>query len=393
MGKIKANEIEKHDASQITINSDTHVKAGQTLSVDTIAEKTSGSGVTVDGLTIKDTGFDEPVKIKNYTTTQINALSGMGAGDTVYDSDLGTLKVYNGSSWNAMSGSTFPVPIDYLVVGGGGGAGKDNSAGLGYTGGAGAGGYLSSKDTQGRGVAAADTPEFASGTNITITVGGGGAAESKGSSSTFYNVTALGGGIPSDSNAEKAGGCGAGASASSIDDTDVGGVGSHGYDGGDNNGANGATGGGGGAGAAGGEPANSSSTTGGNGGIGNVTTILTSSTATTVGVGEVNSGNVYFAGGGGGSANTTQGTGGLGGGGDAGSGASYNGAAKTGGGTGGIYHQNVTGSGGSGVVIIRYPATHTLTSDGSDNGLTVNTYTEGSFKVSVYTAGSGTITV
>ena len=48
MGKIKANEIEKHDASQITINSDTHVKAGQTLSVDTIAEKTSGSGVTVD---------------------------------------------------------------------------------------------------------------------------------------------------------------------------------------------------------------------------------------------------------------------------------------------------------------------------------------------------------
>ena len=49
MGKIKANEIEKHDASQITINSDTHVNAGQTLSVDTIAEKTSGSGVTVDG--------------------------------------------------------------------------------------------------------------------------------------------------------------------------------------------------------------------------------------------------------------------------------------------------------------------------------------------------------
>ena len=26
MSKIKANEIEKHDASEITINSDTHVK-------------------------------------------------------------------------------------------------------------------------------------------------------------------------------------------------------------------------------------------------------------------------------------------------------------------------------------------------------------------------------
>ena len=385
MSKIKVNEISKHDASEITVN--------DTVKVDNIAEKTSGAGVTVDGLTIKDTGFDEPVKIKNYTTSQINALSGMGAGDTVYDSDLGTLKVYNGSSWNEMSASTFPVPIDYLVVGGGGGSGVDNSAGLGYTGGAGAGGYLSSKDTQGRGVTAADTPTFAAGTNITVTVGGGGASESKGSSSTFYNVTALGGGIPSDSNAEKAGGCGAGASASSIDATDVGGVGSHGYDGGDNNGANGATGGGGGAGAAGGEPASSSTTTGANGGIGNVTTILSSSTATTVGVGEVNSGSVYFAGGGGGSGSAGQGTGGLGGGGDAGSGASYNGAAKTGGGTGGIYHQNVTGAGGSGVVIIRYPATHTLTSDGSSNGLTVNTYTEGSFKVSVYTAGSGTITV
>ena len=74
MGKIKVNEIEKHDASEITIN--------DTVKVDTIAEKTSGSGVTVDGLTIKDTGFDEPVKMKSYTHTQMNALSGMGAGDT-----------------------------------------------------------------------------------------------------------------------------------------------------------------------------------------------------------------------------------------------------------------------------------------------------------------------
>ena len=120
MSKIKVNEISKHDASEITVN--------DTVKVDNIAEKTSGAGVTVDGLTIKDTGFDEPVKIKNYTTSQINALSGMGAGDTVYDSDLGTLKVYNGSSWNEMSASTFPVPIDYLVVGGGGGSGVDNSA-------------------------------------------------------------------------------------------------------------------------------------------------------------------------------------------------------------------------------------------------------------------------
>ena len=56
MSKIKVNEISKHDASEITVN--------DTVKVDTIAEKTSGAGVTVDGLTIKDTGFDEPVSLK-----------------------------------------------------------------------------------------------------------------------------------------------------------------------------------------------------------------------------------------------------------------------------------------------------------------------------------------
>ncbi len=54
MGKIKANEIEKHDASEITVNSDTHMKAGTTFSADTIAEKTSAAGVTIDGVLIKD---------------------------------------------------------------------------------------------------------------------------------------------------------------------------------------------------------------------------------------------------------------------------------------------------------------------------------------------------
>jgi len=335
--------------------------------------------------------LNDPLKFKNYTTSQIDALSGMAAGDTVYDTDLGTLKVYNGSSWNGMSASTFPIAIDYLVVAGGGGSGVDNGAGLGYSGGSGAGGYLSSKDTQGRGVAAATTPTFAAGTVLTVTVGAGGASEAKGNSSVFNNVTALGGGIPSDSNAEKAGGCGAGASASSIDNTDIGGVGSHGYDGGDNNNANGATAGGGGAGAAGGEPSSSGSQSGANGGVGNVTTILSTSTATTVGVGEIDGGSVYFSGGGAGSGASSHGTGGLGGGGNGGG--NYSGAAKTGGGCGGTYAVNISGAGGSGVVILRYPATHTLTADGSDSGLTVNTYTEGSFKVSVYTAGTGNITV
>lgn len=50
MSKIKVNEISKHDASEITIN--------DTIKVDTISEKTSDSGVTIDGVLIKDGQVD-----------------------------------------------------------------------------------------------------------------------------------------------------------------------------------------------------------------------------------------------------------------------------------------------------------------------------------------------
>ena len=47
MGKIKTDELEERVGSAgITVNS--------TVKVDTIAEKTSGNGVTIDGLNIKD---------------------------------------------------------------------------------------------------------------------------------------------------------------------------------------------------------------------------------------------------------------------------------------------------------------------------------------------------
>ena len=47
MGKIKTDELEERVGSAgITVNS--------TVKIDTIAEKTSGSGVTIDGLNIKD---------------------------------------------------------------------------------------------------------------------------------------------------------------------------------------------------------------------------------------------------------------------------------------------------------------------------------------------------
>ena len=47
MGKIKTDELEERVGSAgVTVKS--------TMKIDTIAEKTSGSGVTIDGLNIKD---------------------------------------------------------------------------------------------------------------------------------------------------------------------------------------------------------------------------------------------------------------------------------------------------------------------------------------------------
>ena len=47
MGKIVTDELEERVSSAgVTVNS--------TMKIDTIAEKTSGSGVTIDGLNIKD---------------------------------------------------------------------------------------------------------------------------------------------------------------------------------------------------------------------------------------------------------------------------------------------------------------------------------------------------
>jgi len=68
-----------------------------------------------------------------------------------------------------------------------------------------------------------------------------------------------------------------------------------------------------------------------------------------------------------------------------------NGAANRGGGGGGgdpLNSQN-GGSGGSGVVILRYPDTYTISNPGG--GLTFTTATDGSDKITTFTAGTGNI--
>ena len=61
--------------------------------------------------------IDDPLKLKNYTTTQRDALTGMVAGDVIYNEDEGTIDFYNGSGWNATSSNTFQFNISYLVIG------------------------------------------------------------------------------------------------------------------------------------------------------------------------------------------------------------------------------------------------------------------------------------
>jgi len=239
--------------------------------------------------------------------------------------------------------------------------------------------------------------------NVTVTVGAGGAGGQQvrqstslgtnGSNSSFGILTAIGGGgggsywaSNSTYDVGKAGGSAGGNGAK---DSTVGatvGLGTAGQ--GNNGGTSGYSPGypGGGGGGAGGVGGNSGATTGGGaGGIGFQS--LISGTAT------------YYGGGGGGSnysasnANTSGGAGGLGGGGNGGynvnaggTSVGANGVANTGGGGGGGSWTGSTpslgGNGGSGIVIIRYPAV---------NPISVITTIDGLYTVKKY-VGVGSMT-
>jgi hypothetical protein len=278
------------------------------------------------------------------------------------------------------------VPVDFLVVAGGGGGGSNG-------GGGGAGGLQASTGYS----VSLNTP-------ITITVGGGGAAPGTGSGtyksgasgadSSFSSFLAYGGGGGGGADGAYGngsgtiggsgggGGWGLSAGPGAAGTTGQGNAGSAGV-------GSGATAGGagGGAYAAGGT---ASGSTAGAGGAGTFTNIISTTQATSLGVGQVVSGNVYFAGGGsGGTQSGSSIAGGYGGGGAGGAGISVAGIAATrytgGGGGGGGASNAVGGTGGSGVVIVRYP---TALSTGT--GGTIST--AGTYTVHVFTA-SGTLTL
>lgn len=287
--------------------------------------------------------------------------------------------------------------ITWLSVAGGGGGGTGNaSSSVGNGGGGGAGGLLTGT-----------LSNQAKGTVITVTVGAGGAGgvqsssvPTNGSNSTVTGTTdTVGGGRGGSYNfsadaATGGSGGGAGYPTSGATGTAGQGNGGGGHAGGSASPAYGSGGGGG----AGGAGAGGTSSAGGNGGVGATTTIISSSNATSQSVGEVDSGNVYFAGGGGGGsdASETRGLGGLGGGGNASNAdntTSEAGAANTGGGGGGGGHPSGSGNtynggnGGSGCVILKVPSNYySGTTSGSPTVIT-----EGDNKVIIFKA-SGSYT-
>jgi hypothetical protein len=227
-------------------------------------------------------------------------------------------------SQGSWSGYIAPRWVEYLVVAGGG------SGGSGFGGGGGAGGLLTGIVT------------VATATSYSVTVGAGGAdvynaVGNSGSNSVFGNITSLGGGggasnYGSGGNAGS-GGSGGGASVAPY----IQGSGTFGQ--GNSGGAPFATGGGGG----GAGTAGIGATDVCNGGAG-IGSLITGTLQT-------------FAGGGGGRGSPSS-SGGVGGGG-AGSGNSpgvpISGTANTGGGGGGGRSNFFSASGGSGIVVVRYP--------------------------------------
>jgi hypothetical protein len=281
-----------------------------------------------------------------------------------WNTTIGGMEVYIGTGstgWQTIASTAYSV--DYLIAAGGGGGGGFNSGA-----GGGAGGLITASGLS-----------LSPGTSYTVTIGAGGTSTpTNGTNSSFSGYVAIGGGLGASNSggptSPGSGGSGGGANYN-------GGGGGLGTAGQGNNGGSAVTGasnypgsGGGGAGAIGG---NASGSVGGTGGVGLSSTITGTS--------------VFYAGGGGGSTQVG-GTGGAGGNGGGGAGspatasnAGASGTVNTGGGGGaggnGVGGNNTPlpgGSGGSGIVIIRYLGTVQRATGGTvtiTGGYVIHTFT------------------
>jgi len=312
--------------------------------------------------------------------TAAQTITGSGAGNTLTVTLTGTFPSTNYLNTNlTLSGLSIvtPVLVSYLVVAGGGGGGGSTSW---SGGGGGAGGYKTNYNGTSLTLSIA--------TNYTVTVGGGGAGGfsmngTNGGISVFNNITSTGGGGGAGSTASLAAGSNGGSGGGGQGGQDLAGTGltGQGFAGGvGGDGVNTYTSGGGGGGASAvGQAASAQSATkgGGNGGAGIANAITGTS--------------LFYAGGGGGGSNQSNstvggqpGNGGGGIGGSQGTRTATVGTVNTGGGGGG--DMNPGKQGGSGIVILRYPSSFTI------SGLSGTTTTIGTDSVTTFTnAGTGNI--
>lgn len=282
--------------------------------------------------------------------------------------------------------------VEYVVIGGGGGAMASNTG----VGGSGAGGYLSSVfgECSGCGSGCLTSLVLIKNCNYGVSIGAGGAGAvfsgtttdgSRGGNSCLSSpnntIVSCGGGATSTVADCRSGGSGAGATQAGVTVYDFGiGVFQQGNSGGCKYSKN-TSGGGGGARCTG---CNGTLLCSGDGGSGEVSSIRGTP--------------VYRAGGGGGGKCSTlsgycPGCGGCGGGGDGGLYTGCNGFAYTGGGAGGARKTTVcdaAANGGSGIVIIRYPNTITASvSNGVGQSCNIN-ITGTTLRYTIFYAGAGT---
>ena len=76
------------------------------LKVNEIRPRTPGASVD----------FTVPVGVKNYTTTERDALSSLSAGELIYNSTTSKLEVYNGSSWDAVATGSAGASLGLVVA-------------------------------------------------------------------------------------------------------------------------------------------------------------------------------------------------------------------------------------------------------------------------------------
>ena len=317
-------------------------------------------------------------------------------GMTRFNSTTSNMELYNGSEWLALKVIPNTITLYYLVIGGGGAGGGNYRAG-----GGGAGAYRTNWNNEAQGggnsVAAGITVDPTATPTYSVIIGAGGSpsggnAGGAGGTTTFGSISCNGGsgGGRYESNAPSNSGNGSGGGGGGHNtgsQTSPGAAGTYGYAGGNGSGSGSYQCGGGGGGAAGaGRGGNSSpNSNAGDGGSALANTITGSS--------------VLRAGGGGagayGGGNSTGGGvngGPASGGGGAGRGAygyrtGESATANTGSGGGGSpgSYDGIGGSGGSGVIILRYSNTVTATYTG---GVTKTTSTIGQDKIDIITATS-----